>query len=797
MSKSVFKKIKGAKVILKNSYYAKHYYHDKIKENLILLESKNGSDLAGNIFHILRALSDDAYKDYKVCLIVNKSKREELQQKVERNHLRSVEYVNLYSRRYYQVIATAKYIFTDTSLERIYVKKEGQIITNTWHGTPLKYMGRQVENRIYAMGNVQKNLLMSDYLIYPNDFMREKMVDAYGLDGLYQGTILCEGYPRNSVFFDPNAGSNIREELGLVGKDVFIYMPTWRGLLTKKESDKLLFSIAYFMKPLDRMLTDDQVFYIKLHPFVEKEMDFSEYKHIKPYPSEYDVYEFMNICDCLVTDYSSVFFDFANTRKKVVLFAYDEAEYMQQRGMYMQLNELPFPIAKTAEQLMEELNKPKEYDDTEFLKRCCTYDGPNAAERICQHVILGKKVCKEMSIYDPKKEKVLLYGSSLAKNGLTTALVNLLHNLDLDKRDYYVTFKESFLRKTPLRVTQIPEGVGMLPISSEPTFTIKEKIAWDQYFKKNKNTKFTQKYMTRLFKREVKKHFGSVNFSCVIQYAGYEALMIKMFQAFDTKRVIFVHNDMYEEARKKGNQHWLTIEEAYDTYDKVAVVTEDIMDATKKISAKEDNKVVVNNCHAYKEVLEKAKEELVFDPETTGNVTVEELREILASDMTKIINIGRFANEKNQIMLIDAFEKFQKKNPNSCLIIIGGYGPLYSKIMSYAEEKVAKIVVLRAMKNPFTVLRECDLFILASTYEGLGLTILEADTLGIPVISTDIPGPKGFVEEHGGYLVEPTVKGIKGGMDAFMRGEVKTMNVDFEEYNKNAVRQFEELLEDE
>ena len=220
MSKSIVKKIKGAKVILNNTYYAKHYYKDKLDQHLILLESKNGTDLSGNIFHILRALSSEAYADYKVCLIVTKDKKAKLQEKIERNHLRSVEYVYLHSKRYYQVISTAKFLFTDTSMERVYVKKEGQIITNTWHGTPLKNMGQDVENRIYAMGNVQRNLLMADYLIYPNDFMREKMVSAYGLDSLYQGTVLCEGYPRNSVFFDENAGSNIRKELGLEGKKV-------------------------------------------------------------------------------------------------------------------------------------------------------------------------------------------------------------------------------------------------------------------------------------------------------------------------------------------------------------------------------------------------------------------------------------------------------------------------------------------------------------------------------------------------------------------------------------------------
>ena len=267
----------------KNSYYVKHYEKDALDDKLIMLESKNGGDLAGNIFHILRALSADEYSDYKVCLIVNKQNKERLMKLVKDNEFRKVEFVELHSKRYFQVISRAKYIFTDTSLERIYIKKKGQIITNTWHGTPLKKMGKHVEDRIYAMGNVQKNLLMADYLVYPNDFMRERMVEAYELSELYQGTILCEGYPRNSVFFDENAGSEIRSQLGLENKSVFIYMPTWRGLLTKKESDKLIFSIAYFMKPLDEMLDDDQVLYIKLHPFVNKEIDLSGYKHIRPY----------------------------------------------------------------------------------------------------------------------------------------------------------------------------------------------------------------------------------------------------------------------------------------------------------------------------------------------------------------------------------------------------------------------------------------------------------------------------------------------------------------------------------
>lgn len=795
MKKNLQKRVKN---IIRNTYYAKHYYHDKLDDKAILLESKNGSDLAGNIFHILKELSKDDYKNYKVYLVVVANKKQALQEKVKTNHLRDVTYITLLSKEYFKVISHAKYIFTDTSMERVYIKKEGQIITNTWHGTPLKMMGKHVENRIYAMGNVQRNLLMADYLVYPNDFMREKMVDAYGLQDLYTGTILCEGYPRNSVFFDKNIGQDIKKELGLEDKEVFIYMPTWRGLLTKKETAKLLFSIAYFMKPLDNMLTDNQVLYIKLHPFVGKEMDFSGYKHIKAYPDQYDAYAFMNMCDCLITDYSSVFFDFANTGKKVILFAYDETEYIEERGLYLDLKDLPFPIVKTAKQLAEELNKPKEYDDTEFLKRCCTYDAPDAASRICRHVIKGEKVCKEMKLEHSGKENILLYSSTLAKNGLTGSLINLFHNIDLDKRNYYVSFKEFALAKMPLRVKQLPDKVGVMPISSDIVPTLFEKLALILYNKKDIDNAFTRKYIKRLYQREVAKHYGSVHFDYAIQFAGYEANTIKIFQEFDTKRVIYVHNDMLEEmhkyGKKRGNQHFLTLQSAYQNYDTVAVVTEDLLESTRKIAGDDANLVVVNNCHAHKIICEKAKEEIAFDPETKSNVTLEELEQILSSDMIKFITVGRFSPEKGHQMLMEAFEKFSATHKNSCLIIIGGYGPLYNKELTYANNSTSNIIIIRAVKNPMPIMKACDLFILSSYYEGLGLTMLEADTLGIPSFSTNVQGPRGFVTEHGGTLVEPTTDSIYQGMLKFMNGEVKAMNVDYDEYNRHSVKQFEDML---
>jgi CDP-glycerol glycerophosphotransferase len=98
------------------------------------------------------------------------------------------------------------------------------------------------------------------------------------------------------------------------------------------------------------------------------------------------------------------------------------------------------------------------------------------------------------------------------------------------------------------------------------------------------------------------------------------------------------------------------------------------------------------------------------------------------------------------------------------------------------------------MENPMPVLKRCDLFILPSLYEGLGLVILEADTLGIPVIATDIPGPRGFMKTYGGTLVPDSREGITQGMKQFRQGKIKPMQVDYERYNREAVNKFYEII---
>ena len=770
------------------------YYHARIDDKIILLESKHGQDLAGNIFTLLKLLDRDYSSRFKIYLVYAQEKKERIDGLLGQYGVKNVKTVRIMSGRYFRLLAKAKYLITDTSFTTRYIKKEGQVILNTWHGTPLKVMGREVAGDVYAMGNIQRNLLFSDFLLYPNEYMKEKMIGSFMLDGVFKGTVLNEGYPRNCIFFDKKKAAETVKAIGLEGKRVFVYMPTWRGNMARVKTEDQLGILKDYMRELDSLLTDDEVIIAKLHPFMSADFDYSQYKHIIPMKAGFDPYEVLNSADGLITDYSSVFYDFANTGKKIILFAYDEEDYIAERGMYISLDELPFPKVRDVPSLVNELRRPKEYDDTEFIKRYCTYERPEAAECILKRVIDGEKVCNEERIYDHSKQNVLIFTGDLSKNGITTAALNLIENLDASKRRYFVTFQQPTLRKDPLRCNLIPRDINVFPMSTKPQYTISEAFAQALFYKLNMG--FACRSIEKMCRREARKFFYGLDFDHIVQYQGYGKNMIHLFREFGCPSTIFVHSDMVQELATKNNQHRLSLKKAYNSYTNVAVVTEGMVKPTSEISGRTDNIKVVYNCHSYEHIRARAERELQFDSVTRANIELEQLREILDSDTVKIINIGRFSHEKGHDMLIEAFGRFAEKHPDSRLIIIGGYGKLYGRTKALAEASPAadKIILIKTMYNPMPVLKKCDLFVLSSRYEALGLTMLEADTLGIPVVSTDIAGPRSFLEKHGGYMVPCNADGICEGMEAFMRGEVKAMNVDYAEYNKEAVRQFEDLL---
>ena len=169
LKKSAKKILNKIKTRIWFSLYYGIYQKSKLDKNLVLIESRSGSDLAGNILYITKELYENPdYRRLKLCISAKSFKFQEVRAILNHYKIKKIKMLRAESIRYYKFASKAKYLVNDTSFPRRFIKKEGQIILNTWHGTPLKNMGRDVESEVYNMGNVMRNLIFADYLIFPN-----------------------------------------------------------------------------------------------------------------------------------------------------------------------------------------------------------------------------------------------------------------------------------------------------------------------------------------------------------------------------------------------------------------------------------------------------------------------------------------------------------------------------------------------------------------------------------------------------------------------------------------------------
>ena len=806
--KKAFKRLKKFKLKeLRTRYlprlrYPAYYRELELEEHTILLESQHGNSMQGNIYYLMQVLaSDPRYKDYRICLTARENNVQQFREQLDRNGMQRVETILQFSKPYMRLMATAKYLINDTTFLPFFVKKPGQIYLNTWHGTPLKTLGKRVHNDCANIGNVQKNFLMADYLLYPNVYTMEHMVEDYMLSDIAKGKILLCGYPRNTAFFRADRAAEIRKLHGLERKQVYAYMPTWRGVVGKVDGSTAA-TVQGYLTEMDAAMREDEALYVNLHPFERNQVDFTQFKHVFSFPEQYETYEFLNIADCLITDYSSVFFDFSVTGRKCVLFTYDEEEYFADRGLYRPLSDLPFPNVKTTEDLLKALRAPKTYDDTAFLQEYCAYDCAEAAAQLCARVILGEQAdtnMEEREIPANGKPNVLLYAGNLAQNGITTSLLNLLEHVDRTEKNYYVTFVTGKIGKSSTALQNLPEGVRYLATTGKMNLTFREKVVYLLFMARLFPLKPFVKRMGEAYAMENRRSYADAAFSDVIQFNGYETRKIMQFAFFDANRVIYVHNDMDKEIRTRNNQRRNVLEFAYSSYDKVAVVTEDLLEVTGTFLQKERELQVACNLIADERIRERGMLPLCFDPTTRSTVSQEQLQEILSGDGTCLISVGRFSPEKGHRRLIDAFNRVWQENPNSYLIIVGGnqLDGLYDKLCEYASSLSCSehIVLILSLSNPFPLIKACDGFILSSFYEGFGLVLVEADILGLPVVSTDITGPRTFMQKYGGLLVEDSEAGIEQGLRKLLAREVPMLNTDYDAYNRQAVQEFYNLLE--
>lgn len=232
-------------------------------------------------------------------------------------------------------ILTAKYIVS-THNNIIGIKAKSQIYISLWHGMPLK-------NMYYLENIVDKNLKKIDYLISTSKVMRLTMATTFNLD---PKKVLITGQPRNDAFFNNNkineVNSILEIDLNKYSKIIF-YIPTFRNGIGRTDgiinNNNLINLAEYDENSLnDFLVKNNYLLVAKLHPLEESSIDMKEQTNIKILDSknmlDYQIIlnEILNLSDILITDYSSVYFDYLILDKPILFTNIDEAEYMKNRG---------------------------------------------------------------------------------------------------------------------------------------------------------------------------------------------------------------------------------------------------------------------------------------------------------------------------------------------------------------------------------------------------------------------------------------------------------------------------------
>ncbi|SHO47131.1 CDP-glycerol glycerophosphotransferase family protein [Anaerocolumna xylanovorans] len=571
--------------------YTKYYEKLSVDEKVILFESKHGEDLAGNIFNMIYECKRGKYRGYHIYLVLQKELFDTYEELLYNYGINYVSFIEIHTDEYLKALASAKYLVTDTSFPPYYIKKPEQVYLNTWHGTPLKAMGRIVQDREYGLGNVQRNFYIADYLLYQNEFSKNVFFEDYMLEEAYKGKVLLSGYPRNSSFYRAERRDQIRRECFLTDKQVIVYMPTWRGLLHKKQNKEQVTKIFNYLAYLDRKLKPNQVLYVKLHPFVKNEINYRELLHVKEFPSAYESYDFLNASDMLITDYSSIMFDYAVSGKKIILFTYDREEYLGDRGIYISLDEMDLPKVDTVKELVEEINK-EEYGYPKFHERFCSLDSAECARNVCDTMFLGEETGLLTEDYsENKKTNTLIYLRNLRDTKENLDFIKGL-NKHKDKNSHiYLNFKAGALKKNSRNLSLLHKNIGYIPLSVGRDNTFLEYIAFVMTFRFGIETKSTRKRLAVLAKRENLKNYGNIKFDTVINYSGMDLFLLHQFEFLADRRV-YCFSDFDESKYYKDKKYRKNIEYALKHLGNYTTVV--IPSSMKKLKSMEELMKKVN-----------------------------------------------------------------------------------------------------------------------------------------------------------------------------------------------------------
>ncbi len=349
-------------------------------------------------------LKDDRFLDYQFIWIF---KNPDEYKTLEKN--RNTKIVMHGSKECEQYLHKAKYwIFNFRAVDQ-WIPNKKQIYIQCWHGTPLKRLGYDITKSNNVMNSISEiqskyktDTARFKYILSCCKFVSEKFTSAWQLEKFGKKDAVLEiGYPRNDFlnYYDKKDVYHIKEKLGLnnIDKKIILYAPTWRDNQHDFKNGYVYKSQVDFDYLMDN-LKEDYIILFRAHYLVADNFNFEKYSGFMYDVSNYDeINDLYIISDLLITDYSSVFFDYGLLKRPILFYMYDMEEYRDElRGFYIDIDELPGPVVKSEKELVDNLNSIKLdefnlYEIEAFNKKYNNMNDGRASERLANIIIGNSK----------------------------------------------------------------------------------------------------------------------------------------------------------------------------------------------------------------------------------------------------------------------------------------------------------------------------------------------------------------------------------------------------------------------
>ncbi|WP_079527260.1 CDP-glycerol glycerophosphotransferase family protein [Halobacillus hunanensis] len=363
------------------------------KKNLVVFESFHGKQYSDSPRAVYEYMKVNEL-EYQLIWSADRRYYSELKSK-------GLPVVRRFSVKWLMVMTRAKYWVTNTRLPTWIPKPKGTKYLQTWHGTPLKRLAVDMEevhmpgtNTFKYKSNFIKETAKWDYLVAPNQYSSEIFERAF----LFNGKMIESGYPRNDYLIQEDNQETIdslKKSLNIPSdKKVILYAPTWRDNQFYQKG-KYKFDLSLNLDRMKEELGEDYVVVLRMHYLIAENFDLGPYEgFVYDLSKHEDIRDLYLISDLLITDYSSVFFDYANLRRPIIFYVYDLDEYRDSlRGFYLDLEtEAPGPLTKSTSEVIQSI---KEFENKnyrlgnefeEFYNRFCSWEDGGSSRRVVEQV---------------------------------------------------------------------------------------------------------------------------------------------------------------------------------------------------------------------------------------------------------------------------------------------------------------------------------------------------------------------------------------------------------------------------